>query len=89
MYKIHFYQDRAGNQPVKDYIKELEKGNSKDNRIRLNKIRDYMRILELRGTHAEEPFVKHLEDEIWELRPLRDRILFAAWNGDGFNALLF
>lgn len=29
MYQIHFYQDRAGNQPVKDYIKELECGNSK------------------------------------------------------------
>lgn len=48
-----------------------------------------MRILELRGTHAEEPFVKHLEDEIWELRPLRDRILFAAWNGDGFILLSY
>ena len=30
---------------------------------------------------------KHLEDEIWELRPLRDRILFAAWTGDGFVLL--
>ena len=89
MYQIHFYQDRAGNQPVKDYIKELECGNSKDNRIKLNKIRDYMRILELKGTRAGEPFVKHLEDEIWELRPLRDRILFAAWNGDGFILLSY
>ena len=29
-----------------------------------------------------EPFIKHLEGEIWELRPLRDRILFAAWLDD-------
>ena len=31
-----------------------------------------------------EPFIKHLEGEIWELRPLRDRILFARWLDDGF-----
>ena len=48
-----------------------------------------MRILELKGTRAGEPFVKHLEDEIWELRPLRDRILFAAWNGGGFILLSY
>lgn len=34
-----------------------------------------------------EPFIKHLEGEIWELRPLRDGILFAAWLDDGFILL--
>ena len=34
-----------------------------------------------------EPFIKHLEGDIWELRPLRDRILFAAWLDDGFILL--
>jgi len=33
------------------------------------------------------PYVKHLEDEIWELRPLKERILFSAWEGDGFLLL--
>lgn len=32
---------------------------------------------------AGEPYVKHIEREIWELRPLRDRIFFVAWvDGD-------
>ena len=31
--------------------------------------------------------MKHLEGDIWELRPLRDRILFAAWVGDSFVLL--
>ena len=87
MYKIFFYQDSTGHQPVKEYIRELEAGKSKDNRIKLNKIRDYMKILEIHGTRAGEPFVKHLEGEIWELRPLRDRILFAAWVNDSFVLL--
>ena len=34
------------------------------------------------GTRAGRPYVKHLDDEIWELRPLADRILFAAWVED-------
>jgi len=37
-------------------------------------------MLKNRGTMIGEPFIKHLEGEIWELRPLRDRILFAAWS---------
>ena len=87
MYQVHFYQDSSGHQPVKEYIQELEREKSKDSRIKLNKIRDYIKVLELKGTRAGEPFVKHLEDEIWELRPLRDRILFAAWVNESFVLL--
>ncbi len=31
--------------------------------------------------------MKHLNGDIWELRPLRDRILFVAWDNDGFILL--
>ena len=41
----------------------------------------------MKGTRAGEPFVKHLEDNIWELRPLRDRILFAVWINESFVLL--
>ncbi|MBM9833412.1 type II toxin-antitoxin system RelE/ParE family toxin, partial [Enterococcus faecalis] len=34
-----------------------------------------------------EPFVKHLEGDIWELRPLRDRVLFVAWLDGSFVLL--
>ena len=33
------------------------------------------------------PYVKHLEGEIWELRPLRNRILFAYIKNDKFVLL--
>ena len=39
------------------------------------------------GTAAGEPYVKHLDGDIWELRPLRDRILFFAWDGNSFILL--
>ena len=31
--------------------------------------------------------MKHLDGEIWELRPLRDRIFFAAWIDNAFVIL--
>lgn len=87
MYKIYFYKDAKGREPVKEYIQHLSVKNDKNSRIKFNKIRDYLKILSEYGTYAGEPFVKHLDGEIWELRPLRDRILFAAWDGESFILL--
>ena len=87
MHKVHFYKDRNGNEPVAEYIAELAKKKDKDSRIKLNKIRDYIKALGCYGTQAGEPYVKHLEGEIWELRPLRDRILFASWSNNKFILL--
>lgn len=83
MHKVYFYKDKNGSEPVAEYIAELSKRNDKDSRIKLNKIRDYVKVLSEHGTQAGEPYIKHLDGEIWELRPLRDRILFVAWvNGN-------
>jgi phage-related protein len=32
-------------------------------------------------------YMKHLEGDIWELRPIRNRILFASWTDNGFILL--
>ena len=87
MYKIHFYKDRKGKQPVLEYIRDLVKRTDKDSRIKATKIRDYVRVLSKYGKTAGEPYIKHLDGEIWELRPLRDRILFVAWHEDSFVLL--
>lgn len=87
MYEIYFYMDKSGKEPVKEYMAELAGRKDKDSRIKLNKIRDYVKALSEYGTRAGEPYIKHLDGDIWELRPLRDRILFAAWDGSGFVLL--
>lgn len=87
MYKIHFYKDKDGREPVAEYITELAKKQDKDSRIKLNKIRDYVKILSEFGKAAGEPYMKHIDGEIWELRPLKDRIFFVAWDGDSFILL--
>jgi len=79
MYEVLFYADKNGNQPVLEYIKELAKKGSKDARIKLNKINDYIQLLSSQGTRIGEPFVKHIKGDIWELRPLDNRIF--CWMG--------
>lgn len=46
-----------------------------------------MKILSEHGTRVGEPYMKHIDGDIWELRPLRDRIFFFGWNGDSFVLL--
>lgn len=64
MYKIYFYRDKNGKEPVAEYIADLTRKTDKDSRIKLNKIRDYMKALSEYGTSAGAPFVKHIEGEL-------------------------
>ncbi|OGO82431.1 MAG: hypothetical protein A2Y21_01325 [Clostridiales bacterium GWC2_40_7] len=81
MYEVLFYNDGNGCSELTDLIEELNKkaSVSKNERIMLKQIRFYINILESLGTRAGEPFVKHIQDEVWELRPGNNRILFFAW----------
>ena len=87
MYNIVFYRDKNGKEPVLEYLKELETKKDKDSRIKLNKLQDYIQLLSELGLSAGEPFIKHIEGDIWELRPIRDRIFFASLSEDGFILL--
>ena len=87
MYDIYLYADANGVEPVTEFIKYLQQQNGKDARIRVNKVNDYIQILSLFGKAAGEPYIKHLDGDIWELRPTRDRVLFAGWTDNGFVML--
>ena len=87
MHEILFYEERSGKIPVYDYMQELARSGSKDSRIKLNKISQYIKVLQAEGTTAGEPVMKHLDGDIWELRPIRDRILFAAYVHGSFVLL--
>lgn len=87
MHDIYIYADKNGKEPVTEFLHELASKNGKDARIRLNKIRDYVKIIEEHGKAAGEPFIKHLDGDIWELRPISDRIFFAGWINGSFVLL--
>ena len=89
LYQIRFYRKKNGESPVEDYIRKLASQKGKDSRINLAKMRDYINVLQEHGTRAGEPFVKKVDDkeDIWELRPLGNRIFFVAWINETFVLL--
>lgn len=87
MYSVRFYRDKSGHRPALEYLHEIADGKDKDSRIRATKMQDYINLLREYGTSIGEPVVKHIEGDIWELRPARDRVLFVAWDGNGYVLL--
>jgi len=87
MYEVFVYTDKNGKRPIYDYINVLMKKGDKDSRINANKMLAYIDYLAEHGAQAREPYVKHLDGDIWELRPIRNRILYAAWDGNSFVLL--
>ena len=68
-------------------INALTEARLRKERIKLNKINEYIFMLAESGTLLPANIAKHLDGEIWELRPIRDRILFAGVFGDSFVLL--
>lgn len=87
MYEIIFYEDKNKRSEIKEYIKSLQENKNKSNNIKFNKIISYMRWLQEKGLNIGEPYIKYLNNDIWELRPLRDRILFAYCDNNKFILL--
>lgn len=87
MYKIFFYRDKNGNQQVLEYLKDLSRKNDKKSRIKLKKIQYYVKLLSEYGLGLQEPYIKRLDGDIWELRPLKDRILFVRCSDNVFVLL--
>jgi phage-related protein len=87
MREVYFYEDEDGNSPIHEYIHSLSQKTDKDSRINLKKIQDYIRMLREYGKTMGEPYIKHLDGDIWELRPIRGRIFFASWLGGDFILL--
>ena len=84
VFEVIFYSDSRGKEPTAEFIRELREksGSDKNARVILNKIVAYIDILCEHGTWVGEPVVKHLTDDIWELRPMNNRILFAYYKNN-------
>lgn len=86
MYTVEFYEDKNGVSEVRDYFMKLAKEaeTDKNARINKNKIFSYVRALEEYGTRIGNPIVKHIDGNLWELRPLSNRIFFFYWKDNKF-----
>ena len=87
MYNVSFYFDVNNKSEVYDLLEELKVSKSKDSRIKRNKILSYIMLLKKYGVLIGEPVCKHLSGEIYELRPLNNRILFFYHEKDQYILL--
>ncbi len=89
MYELIFYHSRNGISEIEAHLDELAKKaqTNKTSRINREKILAYMKALSLYGTRLGMPFVKHIGGDLWELRPLSNRIFFFYWKDNQFVLL--
>lgn len=89
MYNIEFYEDANGHSELWDFFEELrlKAATNKDARIQLKQISLYIQLLEDNGTRLNENITKHLDDDIWELHPGNNRVLYFYFKDDTFVLL--
>lgn len=78
MYKIEFYEKDNGESEVWDFLEalRLKSKTNKDARIQYNQMIFYIDLLAKNGTNLPANVTKHLEEDIWELRPGNNRVFY-------------
>ena len=89
MYNIIFYEDDYHQSTLRNELLLLaEKALiSKDARIQFKQITLYIELLKTYGQNLSSNITKHLDGEIWELRPGVNRILYFYYSNDAFVLL--
>ncbi len=89
MYTIEFYEKADGQSELWDFLEELRRkaATSKDARIQYKQISLYIQLLQDHGTRLQENITKHLDEDIWELRPGSNRVLYFYHKDDAFVLL--
>lgn len=77
-YNIIFYEKKDGSIPIWDFLENLRTKalTSKDSRIQYKQATLYIELLQNNGTYLPETITKHIEENIWELRPGNNRIFY-------------
>ncbi len=82
MFAIIIYEDAQGHSELGEFLDTLVKNapTNKDARIQLKQITLYVQLLKNQGTRLPQNIAKHLQDELWELRPGDNRVLYFYWD---------
>ena len=76
MYKVIFYKTSGGREPVREYLLKLKQSINESDRKLFDKAMRYIGLLEQQGLSLGMPYIKHLEGNLWELRPKDLRVIF-------------
>ena len=88
-YTIEFYEKADGNSEIWNFLEKLRKkaATNKDARIQYRQIVLHIELLEKSGTYLPENITKHITDNIWELHPGNNRILYFFYHDNTFVLL--
>lgn len=81
-FEIKFFKTSNGREPVREYLKDMALTNEKTTRDTLETISEFLIMLKAKGNALGEPYIKHLQGPIWELRPKNRRILYCCILGN-------
>ena len=89
MFNIDFYETSDGHSNIQEFLDSLrvKAASVKDARIQYGQIARCIELLQENGTNLPVQIAKHLDEEIWELRPGDNRVLFFYFN-EGTYVLL-
>ncbi len=84
MYTIVFYEKENGESELWDFLEKLRiKGRtSKDARIQYKQLIYYIDLLSQCGTNLPSNITKHIDEDIWELRPGNNRVFYFYYDGN-------
>lgn len=88
-YTIEFYEKANGKSEIWDFLEKLrlKSKSSKDARIQYKQILLYIQLLQDNGTILSENITKHIEENIWKLRPGNNRIFYFLFAKNKFILL--
>lgn len=89
MFTVEFYETKSGESDVWDFLERLriQGTTNKDARIQYNQMLFYIDLLSKNGTFLPNTITKHIDEDIWELRPGHNRVLYFYCQEDTFVLL--
>lgn len=89
LYKILFYEEKDGTSPVLEFLENLraKASKNKDCRIQYKQAVLAIQLLQDNGTWLSSEVTKHIDENIWELRPGNNRIFYFLVGKDSFVLL--
>jgi len=88
-YTVEFYEKSNGKSEIWDFLENLrlKAKTNKDARIQYRQVSLYIQLLQDNGTHLPENITKHIEENIWELRPGNNRVFYFYYENNTFVLL--
>lgn len=88
-YEIIFYERENGKSEIWDFLEELRLKSlkNKNARIQYKQMLLYIELLQNNGILLPNNITKHIEEDIWELRPGNNRIFYFYVDNNSFVLL--